>query len=57
MALVAEQVGGCATLIQNTLQQWLEEAAFMPLAGRNEHFQRQPAAVGYEMDLRAPASV
>jgi len=31
---------------QEALQQWLEEAALVSLAGRNQHFQRQPVAIG-----------
>jgi hypothetical protein len=46
VSLVTEQVYRRTAFGQEALQQWLEEAALVSLAGRNQHFQRQPVAIG-----------
>jgi len=51
VSLVPQQVYRRPAFGQEALQQRLEEAALVSLAGRNQHFQRQSVAIGQEMDL------
>ncbi len=51
VSLVAKQVCGRSALREQRFQQRLEEAALVPLAGRDKHLKRQATAIGQKVDL------